>query len=89
MAMEFTAEMIAGLLGGEVVGDKTASVHTVASIEKGHKGALAYLTNLKYEPFLYTTGASIVLVDKTFEPSKPVTATLLKVDSVAACVVKL
>ncbi len=87
--MEFTAEMIAGLLGGEVVGDKKAAVHTVSSIEKGHKGALAYLTNLKYEPFLYTTGASIVLVDKTFEPSKPVTATLLKVDSVAACVVKL
>lgn len=89
MAMEFTAEMIAGLLGGEVVGDKTASVHTVSSIEQGHKGALAYLTNLKYEPFLYTTGASIVLVDKTFAPSQPVSATLVKVDSVAACVVKL
>lgn len=87
--MEFTAEMIAGLLGGEVVGDKQATVHTVSSIEQGKAGALAYLSNPKYEPYLYTTGASIVLVDKTFEPSQPVSATLVKVDDAAACVVKL
>lgn len=89
MAMEFTAEMIAGFLGGEVVGDKQATVHTVSSIEQGKAGALAYLSNLKYEPYLYTTEASIVLVDKTFEPSQPVSATLVKVDDAAACVVKL
>ena len=87
--MEFTAEMIAGLLGGEVVGDKNASVHTVSSIEGGAAGSLAYLTDLKYEPYLYTTGASIVLVDRTFEPSQPVAATLVKVENAAACVLKL
>ena len=87
--MEFTAEMIAGVLGGEVVGDKLATVGTVSSIEQGRPGSLAYLTNPKYEPFLYTTGASIVLVDKTFEPSQPVAATLVKVDDAAACVVRL
>ena len=87
--MEFTAEMIAGFLGGEVVGDKNAAVHTVSSIEAGKAGSLAYLTNPKYEPWLYTTQASIVLVDRTFEPSQPVTATLVKVDNAAACVVKL
>ena len=87
--MEFTAEMIAGFLGGEVVGDKQATVHTVSSIEQGRAGSLAYLTNLKYEPHLYTTGASIVLVDKTFEPSQPVTTTLIKVENAGACVVKL
>ena len=87
--MEFTAEMIAGFLGGEVVGDKLAAVHTVSSIEQGKAGSLAYLTNPKYEPYLYTTGASIVLVDKSFTPSQPVTATLVKVDDAGACVVKL
>ena len=78
--MEFTAEMIAGFLGGDIVGNKDAKVHTVSSIEEGRAGSLAYLTNPKYEPFLYTTGASIVLVDRAFEPSQPVAATLVKVD---------
>ncbi len=87
--MEFTAEMIAGLLEGEVVGDKEAKVHTVSSIEEGHEGSLAYLTNLKYEPYLYTTGASIVLTDRSFVPSQPVRATLVKVESAAAAVLKL
>ena len=87
--MEFTAEMIAGFLGGDIVGNKDAKVHTVSSIEEGRAGSLAYLTNPKYEPFLYTTGASIVLVDRTFEPSQPVTATLVRVDDAGACVLKL
>ena len=87
--MEFTAEMIAGLLGGEIAGDKNAKVHTVSSIEEGKAGSLAYLINPKYEPFLYTTGATIVLVDKAFNPAQPVAATLVKVDDAGACVVKL
>ena len=87
--MEFTAEMIAGFLEGEIVGDKQAKVHTVSSIEEGKEGSLAYLTNLKYEPYLYETGASIVLVDRDFEPSQPVKATLIKVENAAMCVLKL
>ena len=87
--MEFTAEMIAGFLGGEIVGDKNAQVHTVSSIEEGKAGSLSYLTNPKYEQFLYTTGASIVLTDRTFTPSQPVAATLIKVDDAGACVLKL
>ena len=47
--MEFSAEMIAGLLGGSIVGDKNAMVHTVSSIEGGKKGSLTYLSNHKYE----------------------------------------
>lgn len=87
--MEFTAEMIAGFLGGEIVGNKDAKVHTVSSIEEGKAGSLAYLTNPKYESFLYTTGASIVLVNRSFAPSQPVSATLIKVDDAGACVLKL
>jgi len=87
--MEFTAEMIAGFLGGEVIGDKQSKVHTVSSIEAGKAGSLTYLTNPKYEPYLYTTQASIVLVDRTFEPSQPTAATLVKVDDAGLCVLKL
>ena len=87
--MQFTAEMIAGLISGEVVGDKNATVHTVSSIEDGKQGGLAYLSNPKYEPYLYTTQCSIVLVDKSFEPKQPVAATLIKVDNVGACVLQL
>ena len=87
--MEFTAEMIAGFLGGEIVGHKEAKVHTVSSIEEGKAGSLSYLTNPKYEAYIYTTGASVVLVNRTFEPAQPLSATLLKVDDAGACVLKL
>lgn len=87
--MQFTAEMIAELLGGTVVGDKSASVSTVSSIEGGKPGSLSYLTNPKYEQYVYTTEASIVLVDSTFEPKEAVKATLIKVENVGACVLNL
>ncbi len=87
--MEFTAEMIAGFLEGEIVGNPQAKVHTVSSIEEGREGSLSYLTNPKYEPFIYTTGASIVLVDKTFTPSEELHTTLIKVENAAMCVLKL
>ena len=87
--MEFTAEMIAGLLGGSVVGDKNAAVHTVSSIEGGKKGALTYLSNPKYEQYVYSTEASIVLVSNDIEPAAPVSATLIKLPDVGAAVLKL
>ena len=87
--MEFSAEMIAGLLSGEVVGDGNASIYTVSSIEGGKKGGLAYLSNPRFEPYLYTTECSIVLVERDFEPKEPVKATLIKVDNVNACVLRL
>lgn len=87
--MEFSAEMIAGLLAGEVVGDSNASIYTVSSIEGGKEGGLAYLSNPRFEPYLYTTACSIVLVERNFEPKEPVKATLIKVDNVNACVLRL
>ena len=87
--MQFTAEMIAGLLGGTIVGDKGATVSTVSSIDGGKAGSLAYLTNPKYEQYIYTTEASIVLVDSTFEPKEEVKTTLIKVDNVARGVLNL
>ena len=87
--MQFTAEMIAGFLNGTIVGDKNASVSTVSSIDGGKAGSLAYLTNPRYEQYIYTTEASIVLVDKTFEPKEEVKTTLIKVENVAECVLNL
>ena len=87
--MEFSAGMIAGLLSGEVVGDENASVYTISSIEGGKVGGLAYLSNPRFEPYLYTTKCSVVLVERTFEPKEKVAATLVKVDNVNACVLRL
>ena len=87
--MKFTAQMIAGLLTGEVVGDKNASIYTISSIEGGKEGGLAYLSNPRFEPYLYTTKCSVVLVERDFEPKEKVAATLVKVDNVNACVLRL
>lgn len=87
--MKFTAEMIAGLLGGTVIGDKDTAVHTVSSIEGGKPGSLTYLTNPKYEQYIYTTEASIVLVNESFEPTAEVKATLIKLPDVGVAVLKL
>jgi len=78
-----------GFLGGDIVGDKTVKVHTVSSIEEGKAGSMAYLVNPKYEPFLYTTEASIVLVDRSFTPQREVKPTLVKVDDAGAAVLRL
>ena len=87
--MEFTAEMIAGLLAGEIVGNAEATIYTVSSIEGGKEGGLAYLSNPRFEQYLYTTKCSIVLVERDFEPKQKVSATLIKVDNVNACVLRL
>ena len=81
--------MIASLLTGEVVGDKNASIHTISSIEGGKEGGLAYLSNPRFEQYLYTTKCSVVLVERDFEPKEKVAATLVKVDNVNACVLRL
>lgn len=79
--MEFTASAIAGFLKGEIEGDPLITVNTVAKIEEGHKGALSFLANPKYEQYIYTTGSSVVLVNKTFVATEKVAATLIRVDN--------
>lgn len=87
--MEFSAEMIAAFLDGEIVGNKDAKVTTMAKIEEGTSGALSFLSNTKYEHYIYTTDATIVITNKTFEPSEPVKATLIKVENAYSCFAKL
>jgi len=89
--MEFSAEQIAGILGGIVEGNPQATVNGLAKIEEGQPGALSFLSNPKYEEYIYVTLSSICIVNKTFTPIKdiPKTLTLIKVDDAYACFAKL
>lgn len=79
--MEFTAEQIAEFLSGKVDGDPTIKVNNVAKIEEGAPGMLSFLANPKYIPYIYETESSIVIVNDTFVPEKPVKATLIRVEN--------
>jgi len=79
--MEFTAATIAGFLKGEIEGNPDIKVNTVAKIEEGYEGALSFLANPKYEHYIYSTGSSIVLVNKKFVPSEKIKATLIRVEN--------
>jgi len=79
--MEFKAKDIAALLNGVVEGDPEVAVNNVSKIEEGKPGTLAFLANPKYEHYIYTTRASIVLVNKTFEPAREFSCTLIRVES--------
>jgi UDP-3-O-[3-hydroxymyristoyl] glucosamine N-acyltransferase len=78
--MKFTAEQIAGILEGEVVGNTNAEVYKLSKIEEGTEGSLTFLANPKYQSYIYTTQASIVIVNKSFEPEQELTTTLIKVE---------
>ncbi|MFC4269356.1 UDP-3-O-(3-hydroxymyristoyl)glucosamine N-acyltransferase [Polaribacter marinivivus] len=79
--MKFTAQQIADILEGDVVGNPEEEVSKLSKIEEGEKGSLTFLSNPKYNPYLYTTNASIAIVNKSFVPEKEVTTTLIKVDN--------
>jgi UDP-3-O-[3-hydroxymyristoyl] glucosamine N-acyltransferase len=79
--MEFTAQVIAGFLKGEIEGDPGTKVNTIAKIEEGHEGALSFLANPKYEHYIYSTESSIVLINKSFVPTAPIKATLIRVEN--------
>ncbi len=78
--MVFTASQIAGILEGEVEGNPEIAVHKLAKIEEGEKGSLTFLANPKYTPYIYTTKASITIVNKDFTPDQSLSTTLIKVE---------
>ena len=77
--MKFTAAQIAMLINGKIEGDAQASVGSFGKIEEALSGQLAFLANPKYEDFLYTTGASVIIINETLELKQPVQATLVRV----------
>jgi UDP-3-O-[3-hydroxymyristoyl] glucosamine N-acyltransferase len=87
--MKFTAAQIAGILDGEVFGNPDAEVYKLAKIEEGTEGSLTFLANTKYSNYLYTTNATIVIVNKSYELENEVKATLIKVDDAYSSFSKL
>lgn len=87
--MVFTAQQIAGFTGGTVEGNPEVTVNSFAKIEEGTEGALSFLANLQYEHYIYDTKSSVVLVNKDFQPSQDVKATLVRVDNAYESVAKL
>lgn len=78
--MEFTAQQIADYLGGKVQGNPSVKVQNFSKIEEGKPGTLSFLSNPKYSHYIYDSQASIILVNKDFEPEKEVQATLIRVE---------
>lgn len=78
--MRFTAEQIAGILDGEVVGNPNAEVSKLSKIEEGTEGSLTFLANPKYINYIYETKATITIVNNTFVPESELSTTLIKVE---------
>jgi UDP-3-O-[3-hydroxymyristoyl] glucosamine N-acyltransferase len=78
--MEFTIQQIADMLGGTVEGDPQGRITMLARIQDARPGQLAFLSNPRYENYIYTTGATAVIVSRQFIPRKPLSATLIRVD---------
>lgn len=87
--MKFTAEQIAGILEGKVVGNPNIEVSKLAKIEEGTEGSLTFLANPKYKSYIYTTKSSITIVNSDFEPEEDLTTTLIKVDDAYGAFTKL
>jgi UDP-3-O-[3-hydroxymyristoyl] glucosamine N-acyltransferase len=77
--MEITVLEIAAFLKGEIIGDPTLKINNVSKIEEGKPGSLSFLSNLKYDHYIYDTQASVVLVNESFVPEREVKTTLIKV----------
>ena len=87
--MELTAKFLAQLLKGSVEGDENAKATQFAKIEHGKPGKLSFFANPKYEPYVYTSEASILIVDKTFKPKQPVKPTLVRVENAYSAIADL
>ena len=78
--MKFTAEQIATILDGTVDGDASIEVSQLSKIEEGTHGSLTFLANPKYTPHIYTTNASLVIVNDDFKAEDTIAPTLIRVD---------
>ena len=77
--MQFTAKQISEFINGTIEGDEDVKVGELSKIEDGKSGSLCFLSNPKYENYLYTTNASVVIVSRDFVPAQQIKSTLIKV----------
>jgi UDP-3-O-[3-hydroxymyristoyl] glucosamine N-acyltransferase len=78
--MEFTLNQIAQILKGEVRGDGSQKINTLAKIQEAKPGQIAFLANPKYEQYIYTTQASAIIVARDFQPRKEIRSALILVE---------
>ena len=87
--MTFSALQIAALINGKTEGNANISVHSFGKIEEAEDGQLAFLANPKYEEYLYSTRASVIIINEALELKQPVTATLIRVADAYTAFAKL
>ena len=87
--MEFTAKQIADMINGRVEGNPDAKINTFAKIEEGREGAISFLSNPKYTPYIYETQSSVVLINEDVELTQPVSCTLIRGKNAYESVAKL
>lgn len=87
--MKFKASQIASILEGEVDGNPEIEVSKLSKIEEGEPGSLTFLSNPKYTSFIYSTNASITIVNKNFKPEEKLKTTLIRVDNAYGAFSKL
>ncbi|WP_183308730.1 UDP-3-O-(3-hydroxymyristoyl)glucosamine N-acyltransferase [Dysgonomonas hofstadii] len=87
--MSFTAEQIATVLNGTIEGDPSVVVHSFSKIEDGKPGTLTFLANPKYTHYIYSTNATIVLVNNDFVAEYPIRATLIRCSNAYAALALL
>lgn len=87
--MRITANELAKVLNGTVDGNPNAVVTSFGKIEHGKPGQLNFFANPKYAQFVYTTKATVLLVNKDFVPEKPIDATLVRVDNAYGALAEL
>ncbi len=77
--MQFTAAQVAAIIDAHIEGDPKVTISDFAKIEEGRPGAISFLANPKYEPYLYTSRSSVIIVNQALVLQQPVQATLLRV----------
>lgn len=77
--MQFSAAQIAQIIGGSVEGDAEMIVSSFGKIEEAVSGQLAFLANPKYEEYLYSTNADIIIINEAQVLKEPLKATLIRV----------
>ena len=87
--MEFKAKEIAEILGGTVDGNPEATVTSFARIESGKPGTICFFANPKYEQYVYSSQAEIIIVNKSFQPKEAVSATMIRVEDAYSAVAAL
>lgn len=87
--MEFTAKQIAEFIHGRIEGEENAVVSSFAKIEEGKDGALSFLSNPKFLPYVYGTKSSVIIINDDIELEQPTSATLIRVHNAYKSVIEL